>query len=161
MQRQPLSERRARFREPAHGLLVTLRRKGRLRRLQGSAIDFSQHGIAVLIDQPVPKDSVLYLNITGHAERLDDIIGVVHTCIGRSDGYRCGIRFRTTSELQADQAAVEAGLGRLEATLRAARLASHRPSASEPLPPVPSDGGPSYRGAEIHHLVSRKHDRSP
>lgn len=162
MQRHLFSERRARVREIANGLLVSLRRKGRLTRLQGNAIDFSRNGIAVLIDQPLPKDSLLYLTITGHNQRLDDVVGVVHNCIGLEEGYRCGIRFRTTSELQADQAIVEAGLECLEQALRQARCAAavnHQPSASEPLPPAPSGGGSNYRGAEIHRLESQNGDR--
>ena len=110
----PISERRAHPREPANGLLVSVRRKGRLTKLQGIAIDFSRYGIGIVVDQPLPKDSTVYLTITGKSKHLDNVIGVVHNCTSISEGFRCGIQFRTTSELQDDKQSVELGLGELE-----------------------------------------------
>ena len=46
--------------------------------------------------------------------KLDNVIGIVHNCIGLSDGYRCGIQFRTYSELQLDKAPTERVLAILE-----------------------------------------------
>ncbi len=94
--------------------MVSIRRKGRLTRLQGNAVDFSRHGIGILIDQPLPKDTTVYLSITGQNQHLNNVIGIVHNCTSQPDGYRCGIRFRTASELQDDKANVDARLGELE-----------------------------------------------
>jgi len=114
------SERREHTRELATGLLVSARRKGRLTRLQGIAVDFSRHGIGILIDQPLPKDATVYLSITGQKQHLDSVVGIVHNCTGQSDGFRCGIQFRTGSELQDEKAKVEARLGELEQELQQA-----------------------------------------
>ena len=46
---------------------------------------------------------------------MDNVIGVVHNCIGIADGYRCGIQFRTCSDLQLDQEITEQDLCELEA----------------------------------------------
>ena len=51
--------------------------------------------------------------------RLENVIGVVHNCIGLPDGYRCGIQFRTCSEFQMDQEAIERELSFLEARFAA------------------------------------------
>ena len=45
---------------------------------------------------------------------VDNIIGVVHNCIAQQDGFRCGIQFRTRSELQFDKDLVENVLFDLE-----------------------------------------------
>ena len=109
----PISDRRANPREPANGLLVSVRRKGHLTKLQGNAVDFSRHGVGIIVDQPLPKDATVYLTITGKSQHLDNVIGVVHNCTSLPKGFRCGIQFRTTSELQDDKQTVESGLGEL------------------------------------------------
>ena len=107
-------ERRARQRSPANGLLVTVRRSGRISRLEGAAVDFSRFGVGIILDQSLPKDSLVYLKIVGAAHYLDGIIGIVHNCIALDSGYRCGIQFRTSSQRQDNQQQVEASLIRLE-----------------------------------------------
>jgi len=41
----------------------------------------------------------------------------VHNCLAHSSGYRCGVLFRTQSELQFDRELVEAILERMEKDL--------------------------------------------
>ena len=130
-----LAERRSKPRYPTRGLLVTLRRKGRLAKLSGIAKDFNRHGIALLLDQPLPKETIVYVSLCysgnvqssqtqaeGHgaepAAGLDNVIGVVHNCISQEDGYRCGIQFRTQSHMQLDQLQVEQRLQELETQFR-------------------------------------------
>ncbi len=108
------AERRIRTRLPTDGLLVTLRRKGRLSRLEGLAVDFSRYGLGLILDQPLPKDCTVYLALTGAGQRLENVIGIVHNCIATDEGYRCGIAFRTTSDLQEDQQRVENTLVAIE-----------------------------------------------
>jgi len=107
-------ERRARQRVPANGLLVTVRRSGRISRLEGAAVDFSRFGVGIILDQSLPKDSLVYLKIVGAAHYLDGVIGIVHNCIALDAGYRCGIQFRTSSELQDNQQQIKTSLTRLE-----------------------------------------------
>ncbi len=109
-----LAERRSKPRYPTDGLLVCVRKKGRLGYLEGLAQDFNRHGLALLMDQPLPKDATVYVSLTCHDIRLDNVIGIVHNCIGLADGYRCGIQFRTWSDLQLDRAPTEAELVVLE-----------------------------------------------
>ena len=87
-------------------------------RLQGIAVDFSRHGVGIVIDQPLPKDALVYLTITGKSQHIDNIVGIVHNCTSQAQGYRCGIQFRTTSALQDDQDFVESGLDLLEAEFK-------------------------------------------
>ena len=114
-----LAERRNKQRYPSDGLMVYVRRKGRLGQLEGLAHDFNRHGIAVVLDQPLRKETIVYLNLCSGDIRLTQIIGVVHNCIGLSKGYRCGIQFRTGSELQFDQVMIEQELGILEKRFKA------------------------------------------
>ena len=107
-------ERRVRKRKVANGLLVTVRRSGHISHLEGAAVDFSRFGVGIILDQSLPKDSLVYLKIVGAAHYLDSVIGIVHNCIALDVGYRCGIQFRTSSERQDNQQQVEASLIRLE-----------------------------------------------
>ena len=102
-------------RHEADALQVTIRRKGRLGRLTGMAIDYNRHGLAVLLDQPLSKDATVYLSLSTAQAKVDNVIGVVHNCIGQELGYRCGIQFRTASPLQSDRNAIEEQLTLLEA----------------------------------------------
>ena len=113
------ADRRNKTRYPSDGLMVYVRRKGRLGRLEGLAQDFNRHGLAVVLDQPLQKETMVYLNLCSGETKLEQIIGVVHNCIGQDGGYRCGIQFRTSSVLQFDQAMVEQELSILEARFRA------------------------------------------
>ncbi len=108
------AERRSNSRFPGQGLYVGVRRKGRLHRLDAAAQDFNRHGVAILLDQPLPKDTTVYLTLACGDLRIDQIIGVVHNCISQRNGYRCGIQFRTQSSLQFDQNTVECSLRQLE-----------------------------------------------
>lgn len=115
MSKIALAERRSKPRFNTDGLVVSVRRKGRLGRLEGMAQDFNRHGLAMIVDQPLPKDATVYVTLTGGDLKLDNVIGVVHNCIGLQQGYRCGIQFRTCSELQLDQEMTEQELSTLEA----------------------------------------------
>jgi hypothetical protein len=108
------AERRSHPRIPTDGLLVSVRRKGRLTRLEGMAQDFNRFGLAMIIDQPLPKDSTVFLSLTSCAAKIENIIGVVHNCTSLTHGYRCGVQFRTASELQYDQRHIEENLRALE-----------------------------------------------
>jgi len=114
-----LADRRNNPRFPSDGLLVRARRKGRLGQLDGLAQDFNRHGLAVILDQPLPKDTTLFMTLVTGEMKLDEVIGVVHNCVSVSEGYRCGVQFRTGSELQHDQAMVEEELSILEARFKA------------------------------------------
>ena len=110
-------DRRSTDRVPAHGLIAVIRRKGRITRLQGAVADFNRHGMAMVLDQPLPKDTTIIISLTGAGQRLDNLIGVVHNCISADHGFRCGIQFRTRSGLQHDCNEVEAQLATLESVL--------------------------------------------
>ncbi len=114
-----LAERRSKPRYSTDGLLVSVRKKGRMGQLQGLAQDFNRHGLAMIIDQPLPKDATVYVCLVSGDLRLDNVIGVVHNCIGMAKGYRCGIQFRTNSDLQMDQEFTEQELYILEARFKA------------------------------------------
>lgn len=114
-----LAERRSKPRIPTDSLIVSVRRKGRLNRLIGVAIDFNRFGIAIVLDQPLTKDTTVFLSLSNGVTKVDELIGVVHNCIGQSQGYRCGIQFRTHSSMQFDQEMVEARLRQLEARYKA------------------------------------------
>jgi PilZ domain-containing protein len=112
------AERRSRPRFPSDGLLVCVRKKGRLGRLEGLAQNFNRHGLAMVVDQPLPKDSTVYLSLFTSDIKLDNVIGVVHNCTSTQAGYRCGIQFRIHSNLQMDQALIEHELTILEARFK-------------------------------------------
>ena len=109
-----LAERRSKPRFPSDGLLVHVRRKGRLGQLEGLAQDFNRFGVAIVVDQPLPKDALVFITLCSGALKLDNVIGVVHNCTAVTGGYRCGIQFRTDSELQMDPVMTEQELTILE-----------------------------------------------
>lgn len=114
MTAQPPSDRRRSPRIDGARLAVSLRPRGRLNSLQAEAVDFSRHGIAVRTAVALDKDRTVYLSLCCDGMRLDNLVGVVHNCVRQGGGYRCGIRFRPTSELQHDRVEVEALLACLE-----------------------------------------------
>ncbi len=113
-----LADRRSKPRFPTEGLVVAVRRKGRLHRLEGLATNFNRHGVAIVLDQPIPKETTVYVTLSNGDTRVDEVIGVVHNCIAQQHGYRCGIQFRTQSAMQFDQELVEATLRLLEARFK-------------------------------------------
>ena len=113
-----LADRRSKPRYPTDGLIVSLRRRGKLHHLEAVAIDFNRHGIGLLLDQPIAKDSTVYLTLRLADAQVEDLLGVVHNCISLPTGYRCGVQFRTTSRLQLDQLATEANLRTTEHRFR-------------------------------------------
>ena len=115
MSNSALAERRSSPRFPSDGLLVSVRRKGRLGRIDGMAQDFNRHGVAFVITQSLPKDTTVYVTLQNDTRRVDNIVGVVHNCTLLGKSYRCGIQFRTCSELQLDQEATEGELAAMEA----------------------------------------------
>ena len=113
------AERRALPRLPAEHMLVRVRRKGRIGRIEGIAKDYNRHGIGLVLDKPIPKDTTVYISMASGGQRLENVIGVVHNCLAVDGGYRCGIQFRTTSHLQMDRCAIEQALTQLEQTFAA------------------------------------------
>ena len=113
-----LAERRVAPRFRSDGLLVGVRVKGRFGRLEGVAADFNRHGVALVLDQPLPKEKVVYVTLSNGSLRLDNIVGIVHNCVAQPQGFRCGVQFRTSSELQFDKHHVEHELQILEARFR-------------------------------------------
>ena len=77
-------------------------------------LDFNRHGLAVHIDRPLPKDQLVFLSLDHDSVCVERVIGVVHNCLAHTGGYRCGILFRTQSDLQFDREQVEAGLAQME-----------------------------------------------
>lgn len=115
----PIDDRRRNPRLDGTPIAVSLRPRGRLSALQAEAVDFNRHGIAVHAHQPLPKDRTIYLGLRCGALRIDNLVGVVHNCVRQGGGYRCGIRFRPSSELQRDRQEVERVLAQLESMLEA------------------------------------------
>lgn len=111
-------ERRFHARFAGKGLSAHLRVKGRFGRVQLQIIDFNRHGLAAQLEQPLPKDQLVYLSLDSGTVSIARLIGVVHNCLAMTDGYRCGIRFRTESARQFDRSAAEAQLKALEQQLR-------------------------------------------
>jgi hypothetical protein len=118
MPEKVFAERRRQPRYPSDGLMVYVRRKGRFGQLEGLAVDFNRHGLALIIDQPLPKESLVFLALTSGETKVTDVLGVVHNCCSNPGGYRCGIQFRTSSDLQMDRAQVEQALCILEARFK-------------------------------------------
>ena len=108
------AERRQHTRFDTDGMLVVVRKKGRLGRLSGMASDFNRFGLALVLDQPLPKDTVVYLNITNAELKIDNVVGVVHNCVSLETGYRCGVQFRTHSAFQEDRTEIEECLAAME-----------------------------------------------
>lgn len=112
-----LAERRSGPRYPTDGLMVSVRKKGRLAQLQGIAQDFNRHGVAVQIDQPIGKDTEIFVTLASGEIHIQNVAGIVHNCVAVKTGYRCGIQFRTASRRQADQHAINKRLCLLESRI--------------------------------------------
>lgn len=110
------AERRTKPRYDAAGLGIMVRAKGRMVRLRGMVLNFNQHGLAVFLDQPLPKHALVFLTLRMASRHIEEIVGVVHNCTAFSEGYRCGIQFRTDSSMQFDQDMVREALAVLEAS---------------------------------------------
>ena len=119
MPSRALAERRAGPRFRSDGLLVGVRVKGRFGRLDGVAADFNRYGVAFVLDQPLPKDKLVYVTLANGSVRIENVVGVVHNCVAQTQGFRCGVQFRTNSELQFDVHLVERALKILEARFKA------------------------------------------
>ena len=113
------AERRLEPRFPTDDLVVGVRVKGRLARLEGVAIDFNRHGLALVLDQPIRKDATVYIDLNNGDTHLDHVVGVVHNCTSLEFGYRAGVQFRTQCALQHDQASIEQTLTILESRFKA------------------------------------------
>ena len=98
-------------------LVAHVRIKGQFNRVPVEVLDFNRHGLAVRIEQPLPKDQLVFLTLDTDEISVSRVIGVVHNCLPSSSGYRCGIRFRTQSGLQFDREKVELQLAGLEQRL--------------------------------------------
>ncbi|MDP6377263.1 MAG: hypothetical protein QF921_10125 [Pseudomonadales bacterium] len=66
----------------------------------------------------LPKESQLRPDLSLGKRQLKDIIGVVHNCVAREHGFRCGIQFRTDSSNQLDPVGIESELLALEIALQ-------------------------------------------
>ncbi|MCZ6642692.1 MAG: PilZ domain-containing protein [Gammaproteobacteria bacterium] len=95
-------------------LKIGLRRRGRLGRVPGRVLDFNRFGVAVQIAQRLAEDEEVFVTLRHAEARVDNVVGVVHTCSAQEDGFRCGIQFRIQSKLQFDREQVEAALLSLE-----------------------------------------------
>ena len=111
---RPFTERRALPRYRPAGLDVEVRRSGRLARTRVEAVDFNRFGIGILIDQPIAKDKKIFISLRHGQRVLENVVGVVHNCIPQNGRFRCGIQFRTRSEMQFDKDWVERVLVDLE-----------------------------------------------
>ena len=111
------AERRALPRLEGQQISAFVRQKGSFSRLSVQVLDFNRHGAAVQLHTPLSREQVVFLTLKLGSMQLERIIGVVHNCLDLKDGYRCGIRFRTQSELQFDKAATEDQLAALESRL--------------------------------------------
>lgn len=111
------SERRSHPRYAAASIDISLRPRGALSRISAELLDFNRHGVAVRFDRPMAKDKMVFLSLHCADLHLDQVVGVVHNCFAQSDGFRCGIRFRTQSALQFDREQVESALLDLELIL--------------------------------------------
>ncbi len=114
MSEQLIQDRRTFPRFTGDNLEVGVRQRGRLGRVSGSVLDFNRFCIALLMAQPLPKDQEVFVTLRYGKNRVDNVIGVVHTCFALDSGFRCGIQFRTQSRLQFDKDLVETALLRLE-----------------------------------------------
>lgn len=111
------AERRALPRLDGQQIAAYVRRKGSFSRQSVEVLDFNRHGAAIHLHNPLPREQVIYLTLKLGATQLERIIGVVHNCLNLKSGYRCGVRFRTQSDLQFDRAAIENELVALERRL--------------------------------------------
>lgn len=118
MPSRALAERRVAPRFRSDGLLVGVRVRRRFGRLDGVAVDFNRYGVAFVLDQPLPKDKIVYVALSNGSMRIDNVVGVVHNCVAQAQGFRCGVQFRTNSELQFDIPLVERELRILEARFK-------------------------------------------
>jgi hypothetical protein len=110
-------ERRALPRLDGQEIAAFVRQQGSFSRLSVEVLDFNRHGAAIHLHTPLPREQVVFLTLKHGNTQLERIIGVVHNCLDLKTGYRCGIRFRTQSELQFDKASTEDQLAALERRL--------------------------------------------
>ncbi len=83
-------------------------------RLDGLAFDFNRYGLSMVLDQPLPQNATVFVNLLCGNARVDNIVAVVHNCVGLEHGYRCGLQFRTSSNLQFDRDTVDQELHIME-----------------------------------------------
>ncbi len=107
-------ERRTQPRWEASSLTACVRVRGRLGRQKADVVDFSRYGLALVTAAPLPRDKPLFLQLRLEELNIQNVVAVMHNCCTTDDGYRCGLRFRTTSELQFDRELIESQLRRLE-----------------------------------------------
>ncbi len=110
-------ERRVLPRLQGRQISAFVRCKGSFSRLTVDVLDFNRFGAAIHLHTPLPREQVVFLTLKLGTTQLERIIGVVHNCLALESGFRCGIRFRTQSELQFDKAAIEDQLAALEGDL--------------------------------------------
>lgn len=112
---QQFDDRRRTPRASAAHISVSVRPRGRLTTLGAEAADFNRYGIAVYTEHPLEREQCVFLTLACGDVRVSHLVGVVHNCVRQGDRFRCGIRFRLSSELQRDRSLTERHLSRLEA----------------------------------------------
>ena len=87
----------------------------------GTVLDFNRHGITIELTQRLPMHKPLFVNLRYGRFDTEAIVATAHNChaLDAGHGYRCGIRFRTESDLQLDREEVELALQKVEADLAA------------------------------------------
>ena len=111
------SERRANPRFDGTGVRATIKVKGQFGVLSAEALDFNRHGMAVVLDKALSKKKSLLITLKRGNMFIGGVVGIVHNCRESSEGFRCGIQFRTQSVIQLDQAETERQLRQMEQTV--------------------------------------------
>lgn len=111
-------DRRAVPRFPVAGMTATLRVSGHFGRQSATVLDFNREGVTLLLEEAIRTAKPIYLSLIKAPLRLDGIVGAIHNC-RPSEGnmFRCGVQFRTASQLQFDREATDAALLDLERSL--------------------------------------------
>jgi hypothetical protein len=108
------SERRAKPRFEAIGIRASIKVKGQFGVLSAEALDFNRHGMAIILDRALTKNKSLLVTLKRGNDFIGGVVGIVHNCRASSDGFRCGIQFRTQSVIQMDQVETEQQLVDME-----------------------------------------------
>lgn len=100
--------------------------RSRIGSYQGTVVDFNRQGITIELAHPLPMNKPLFVNLRYPRLDTETIVATAHNChaLDRGRKYRCGIRFRTNSQLQLDRDEVESALRRVESDLAKGRISS-------------------------------------
>jgi hypothetical protein len=86
---------------------------------QGTVIDFNRHGVTIELTHRIPLHKPLFVDLRYGRLDTETVVATAHNCRALDGGrrFRCGIRFRTDSNLQLDRDEVESALRKVEAEL--------------------------------------------